>query len=153
MARILSLALGALLVASFAAMTVSSTSHTKFDSGSSMLMQNQSFSHTFDAAGTYKYHCKPHPFMQGTVTVSASATLSGDVAVEIKGFEYAPKAITVKPGTKVTWTNKDSEGHTVTEDSDSPGPKKEGGSSPAPSGLLVLLAVIGVAAFAARRRN
>ncbi|WP_211268762.1 cupredoxin domain-containing protein [Actinoplanes subtropicus] len=35
-------------------------------------------------------------------------------AVVIKGFAFAPAALTVKAGAKVTWTNKDSDAHTVT---------------------------------------
>jgi len=38
------------------------------DSGS--IGQNQSFSFTFNKVGTYKYHCTPHPTMQGTVVVT-----------------------------------------------------------------------------------
>jgi len=39
---------------------------------------------------------------------------SGDVAVEIKGFDFDPADLTVKAGSKVTWTNEDSATHTVT---------------------------------------
>ena len=35
-------------------------------------------------------------------------------AVTIKGFAFAPAAITVKVGTTVTWTNQDADAHTVT---------------------------------------
>lgn len=35
-------------------------------------------------------------------------------AVAIKNFAFAPAALTVKAGTKVTWTNQDSDAHTVT---------------------------------------
>jgi plastocyanin len=35
-------------------------------------------------------------------------------AVTIKGFAFAPQAITVAPGTTVTWTNADEDPHTVT---------------------------------------
>ena len=38
------------------------------DSGS--LSAGATFKHTFDAAGTFTYHCKFHSSMQGTVTVS-----------------------------------------------------------------------------------
>ena len=50
-----------------------STQHTvtaddgSFDSG--VLAQGQTFSHTFDTAGTIAYHCTIHPNMQATVTV------------------------------------------------------------------------------------
>jgi plastocyanin len=37
-----------------------------FDSGN--LNQNQSFSHTYSAAGTFTYHCNIHRSMTGTVT-------------------------------------------------------------------------------------
>lgn len=40
--------------------------------------------------------------------------------VEIKGYAYSPLAITVKVGTKVTWTNQDSVKHTVTSDEEAP---------------------------------
>jgi plastocyanin len=38
-----------------------------FDSG--LIDPNASWSRTFDAAGTIAYHCIPHPFMMGSVTV------------------------------------------------------------------------------------
>lgn len=38
------------------------------DSGS--LSSGATFKHTFDAAGTFTYHCSFHSSMQGTVTVS-----------------------------------------------------------------------------------
>jgi amicyanin len=43
-----------------------------------------------------------------------AAPVAGATAVAIQGFAYSPAAITVKVGTTVTWTNKDSEPHTVT---------------------------------------
>jgi plastocyanin len=44
-----------------------------FDGGgiaSSVLNQNDTFSHTFPTAGTYHYTCSIHPFMHGTVIVT-----------------------------------------------------------------------------------
>lgn len=38
----------------------------------------------------------------------------GGNAVSISGFAFAPASLTVKAGTTVTWTNKDSDAHTVT---------------------------------------
>jgi len=40
---------------------------------------------------------------------------SGD-AITIENFAFSPASITVAPGTTVTWTNRDSAGHTVTAD-------------------------------------
>jgi plastocyanin len=39
----------------------------RFDSG--MIQPNRNFSRRFDEAGTFTYHCTPHPFMKGTVVV------------------------------------------------------------------------------------
>jgi plastocyanin len=37
---------------------------------SSPLVTGQTYTHTFTAPGTYRYHCAIHPFMHGTVTVT-----------------------------------------------------------------------------------
>jgi plastocyanin len=41
---------------------------------SSVLNHNDTFSHTFPATGTYHYICSIHPFMHGTVIVTASGS-------------------------------------------------------------------------------
>jgi plastocyanin len=38
------------------------------------------------------------------------------VSVEIKRFEYLPYEVTIKPGTRVVWVNRDGAAHTVTAD-------------------------------------
>jgi plastocyanin len=43
-------------------------------------------------------------------------------AVAIQNFAFSPSAITIKKGTQVTWTNKDSVTHTVTETDGQTGP-------------------------------
>ena len=61
-----------------AAHTVTSGSPTDGPDGvfdSSLIMAGgASFSHTFDAAGTYPYHCMVHPWMTGSVVVGESST-------------------------------------------------------------------------------
>ncbi len=47
---------------------------------------------------------------------SSSAPASGGSDVTIVNFAFSPDALTVKAGTKVTWTNKDTTAHTVTAD-------------------------------------
>lgn len=37
---------------------------------SPFLGSGETFSYTFDKAGTYPYHCAPHPYMKGTVVVT-----------------------------------------------------------------------------------
>jgi amicyanin len=52
-----------------------SIAHTvNFSAGgvsSSVLNQNNQFTHTFTAAGSFAYICQIHPFMHGSVTVTA----------------------------------------------------------------------------------
>ena len=48
---------------------------------------------------------------------SGAAALSGDAPVEIANFEFKPKTVTVKPGTKVTWTNGDTATHAIKDTS------------------------------------
>jgi len=52
----------------------------------------------------------------GSSSAGSSSTATQTDAVTIKDFAFSPAKITVKVGTKVTWTNQDSIGHTVTAD-------------------------------------
>lgn len=47
-------------------------------------------------------------------TAAATADTATTKQVTISNFAFAPASITVKKGTKVTWTNQDSTAHTVT---------------------------------------
>ncbi len=40
----------------------------RFDSG--LLPKGQSWSKTFNEAGTYNYHCSPHPYMKAAIVVA-----------------------------------------------------------------------------------
>ncbi|HET9477080.1 MAG TPA: cupredoxin family copper-binding protein [Dehalococcoidia bacterium] len=40
----------------------------------------------------------------------------GDVTVEMRGFEYFPRDLTIRAGASVTWTNYDSVPHNATDD-------------------------------------
>jgi plastocyanin len=48
---------------------------------------------------------------------SSQGPLSGEAPVRIVNFEFKPKTVTVKPGTKVTWTNEDTNIHDVKDTS------------------------------------
>jgi plastocyanin len=50
---------------------------------------------------------------------SPAASAGSGTGVDIKGFAFAPTAITAKVGDKITWTNQDSVDHTVTLDDNS----------------------------------
>lgn len=45
---------------------------------------------------------------------------AASVSISIDNFIYSPATLTVKKGTKVTWTNKDSAAHTVTAETEGP---------------------------------
>jgi len=47
----------------------------------------------------------------------AAAAASDPGAVHIDNFTFSPATLTVKAGTRVTWTNRDDEPHTVTSSS------------------------------------
>lgn len=47
--------------------TVTSESGNELDS--ELLGEGESYSHTFNEAGTYDYYCKPHPYMKGRIVV------------------------------------------------------------------------------------
>ncbi len=64
------------------------------------------------------------PSNSTAVTESSEATQT--TTVDIKDFAYAPEAIKVKVGDKVTWTNQDSAKHDVVMDDDAAeGPNSE----------------------------
>ena len=46
-----------------------------------------------------------------------AASGGGDVAIQLKGFQFNPKDTTVKVGQKIIWTNADNTDHNVTADS------------------------------------
>ena len=50
------------------------------------------------------------------VNTPRTPAVSG-ATVEIKNFSFSPSTLTVKVGTKVTWTNSDSAPHTIVSDS------------------------------------
>ena len=47
--------------------TITSDSGNELDS--ELLSEGKIYSHTFNVAGTYNYHCTPHPFMKGRIIV------------------------------------------------------------------------------------
>ena len=47
--------------------TATANNGRSFNSG--LLRKGERYSHTFKSTGKKPYHCKPHPFMRGSVTV------------------------------------------------------------------------------------
>jgi plastocyanin len=63
-------------------------------------------------SGNATNEAKPPP-----ATANGSEPLSGQAAVEIVNFEFKPQKVLVKPGTTVTWTNKDTTIHDIKDTS------------------------------------
>lgn len=55
-----------------------------------------------------------------TTTGPAAEPVEGDQDISIADYAFDPDGITVKAGTKVTWTNTDSFPHTATSDDGAP---------------------------------
>ena len=52
-----------------------------------------------------------------SASTAAAASSGGGVAIKMQNIAFDPKAVTVKVGQKVTWTNDDSVDHNVTSQS------------------------------------
>ena len=57
------------------------------------------------------------PSSTSTAAASSSTSSGGAVAIKMQGFQFSPKAATVKVGQKITWTNNDTTNHNVTAQS------------------------------------
>jgi plastocyanin len=58
--------------------------------------------------------CSSSPSSSGTTTTSSTSHNTATASVTIKNFAFSPKTLTVKPGTKVLVTNRDTVTHTLT---------------------------------------
>lgn len=67
----------------------------------------------------------PAPMLAEAALAQTQTAAIEPNTVTIDNFAFGPAAITVAPGTKVTWTNRDDEPHTVTS-VDDPKPFKSG---------------------------
>jgi plastocyanin len=54
-----------------------------------------------------------HVLFAAVLAAAPLPALAADAQVAMKNFDFAPMAITVSPGTTVTWPNRDGEPHTV----------------------------------------
>lgn len=50
-----------------------------------------------------------------SASLQTIASNSANVVVQVENYVFAPSQLTVAAGTTVTWVNKDTVGHTVTE--------------------------------------
>lgn len=151
--RILALAMLIALVA-FAAPAIGHSEHSAMAKpggfSSPLLPKGASWSHTFNDAGEFAYHCHPHPDMQGTISVKADAPEGATLAVRIATFMFDPLDIQIRPGTNVTWTNEDANAHTVTESMMETPTTTPKGASPAAAAFAAIAVFVGLAAWVRR---
>lgn len=140
--------------------TVTSTSGPEsFDSNTTCTAPNpvtcmtegDTFEHTFDRAGTYEYHCKIHAQMTGTVVVEAdggTTTSSTTTTTTPVTTTAAPPETTAAPNTV---PSDDDQSTATTEAIDdeavASGTEGNGGGGGAGGLAVILLTLMGVAAF------
>ncbi len=99
-----------------------SAENTSVGNGTQYLPMGGVANLTFDQPGVYLFHCHPHPWMKGRVTVSeddANATTSA--VIDIANFAYSEKDLVVAPGATVQYRNLDPTEHTATLEWFAPG--------------------------------
>ena len=79
-----------------------------FESGD--LSNSAGFTHTFNTAGSFSYHCRHHN-MSGVINVTAGAADSAFVQLGDNFFN--PSTASIKPGARVRWKNGGAMVHTV----------------------------------------
>ena len=94
-----------------------SDAHAGHESGTiegPLIQSGKSWETRFTTAGTYSYHCHPHPFMEGDIVVSDTDPAALErVEVTIQDYAFSPARIVVKTGGVVKWTNLDEVPHNV----------------------------------------
>ena len=104
---------------------------------SNLIMVGDTYTNTFDSAGTYTYFCMIHPWMAGTVTVTAeeaaeeeslqptivqNAPGSSTPGCEETDSCFTPYQATIPVGGTVMWENSEVSDHTITSGTPQAGP-------------------------------
>ncbi len=88
------------------------------------LMPGESWSYVVATEGTFDYHCHPHPWMLGQLTVLPSnggapqthvVNFTEPVGEDFEAWTFSPKIKEVRVGDTVTWVNVGSVMHRVTQ--------------------------------------
>lgn len=124
----------AVIFCGFFAITINGCNTTDSNSKNGQLFKSgdigsgETFNYTFNETGTYDYFCEIHkPDMKGKIVVETGVESTNPDTVEMKNTSFIPSQLTVSPGTKVVWINKDSFAHTVV--SGTPGTDVGGGGT------------------------
>lgn len=91
-----------------------------------VIESGKSASLKFAAAGVYRMHCHPHPYMKHNVTViegyKGPATVEVSIidGASVGEYRFVPENIVVGAGTTVVYTNRGAQPHTATLESQEP---------------------------------
>lgn len=129
-----------------------------FDTGT--LKQGQSMTVTFSKEGTYAYYCQFHPFMLGTVTVTAAAAPAAPAAPAAATTTQAAQTTARIVTTAATRNNPPANAAPATATTPAPTPNRlpstgAGGSASTRGGAILagLLALVLGASLVARRQR
>lgn len=92
----------------------SPTSPAALELNSGNIANGGFYSHTFNTAGTFNYHCTIHTNMTGTITVVASGGNAPAAAGMNGTTSFSNGTQTINVGSSITWTNASGITHTVT---------------------------------------
>ncbi len=89
---------------------------------SGLLTTGQNYTHTFTQAGILEYHCHPHPFMTGHITIEPAATgtsthhlihIRDGADEDFATWSFEPATLTIQAGDTVEWINEGQHSHDV----------------------------------------
>jgi len=106
--------IGAALTLSCGGKSSSPTSAAAPELNSGNIANGANFSHTFNTAGSFSYHCSIHANMTGTVVVASSGAPSNTNLIMATGMPY--NTVNCAVGSTVQWINSSGTTHTVTSD-------------------------------------
>lgn len=95
---------------------------------------------TLTSAGTYYYHCHPHPGMEATIVITSDAP-DGRATIEMRNYTFTPLEIRARPGAVLEWINRDNVSHFVVE---SQPPDATPKTSPGGNPIIIAMALAGV---------
>lgn len=88
-----------------------------------LLRTGETFEHTFTTIGTFDYHCHPHPWMQGAITIEPAAngsqpqthqvTIAEPDPDDSQAWGFKPAELTIHAGDTVVWTNEGAMQHNI----------------------------------------
>ncbi|MBC7582052.1 cupredoxin family copper-binding protein [Aeromicrobium sp.] len=93
--------------------------------GGGLILANQNDSKSTDSTATTSSDSMSSMKMSDSSSMGTTGDTATSKSIEIKSYAFNPASITVKKGTRVTWTNQDAVKHNVVTDTEGKGPNGE----------------------------